>query len=174
MILSINRKIQICIGVNLFIVIITILIILNNADKGLLKIGYSNELYVIGVQINTLDKYLMLHFCIFFIEFCYSIIYEYANPIMYFNVFNVDKKNITEFNKNELQLYAQSLWFLCSIKQAFMILVSITQLDITIAKVVYNEIAVAIVIRVLLNNKTFKKSAIILDETKISEEMNEY
>ena len=155
--LSINKKIQFCIGANLLLVIITIIIILNNADKKLLKIGYSNDLYVIGVQIDTFNKYMLLHFYIFMIEFCYSIIYEYANPIMYFNVFNVDKKNISDFSKFELQIYAQSLWFLCSLKQAFMIIVSITQLDIAIAKTIYNEIAVAIVIRSLLNNKTFRK-----------------
>ena len=137
--------------------IITIIIILNNADKKLLRIGYSNDLYVIGVQIDTFNKYMLLHFYIFMIEFCYSIIYEYANPIMYFNVFNVDKKNISDFSKFELQIYTQSLWFLCSLKQAFMIIVSITQLDIAIAKTIYNEIAVAIVIRSLLNNKTFRK-----------------
>jgi len=155
--LSINKKIQFCIGANLLLVIITIIIILDNADKKLLRIGYSNDLYVIGVQIDTFNKYMLLHFYIFMIEFCYSIIYEYANPIMYFNVFNVDKKNISDFSKFELQIYAQSLWFLCSLKQAFMIIVSITQLDIAIAKTIYNEIAVAIVIRSLLNNKTFRK-----------------
>lgn len=168
--LSINRKIQVCIGLNLLLVILTIIIITTNAEKSLLKIGYSNDLYIIGVQINTFNKYILLHSIIFIIEFCYSIIYEYANPIMYFNVFNVDKKEITEFGKLELQIYAQTLWFLCSLKYAIMIIVSITQLDIAIAKVIYNEIAVAIVIRVLLNGKTFTKNRINDSEELIERE----
>lgn len=170
--LSINRKIQVCIGLNLLLVILTIIIITTNAEKSLLKIGYSNDLYIIGVQINTFNKYILLHSIIFIIEFCYSIIYEYANPIMYFNVFNVDKKEITEFGKLELQIYAQTLWFLCSLKYAIMIIVSITQLDIAIAKVIYNEIAVAIVIRVLLNGKTFTKNKINDSEELIERENN--
>lgn len=170
--LSINRKIQVCIGLNLLLVILTIIIITTNAEKSLLKIGYSNDLYIIGVQINTFNKYISLHLIIFIIEFCYSIIYEYANPIMYFNVFNVDKKEITEFGKLELQIYAQTLWFLCSLKYAIMIIVSITQLDIAIAKVIYNEIAVAIVIRVLLNGKTFTKNRINDSEELIERENN--
>ena len=50
-----------------------------------------------------------------------------------------------------------------------MIIVSITQLDIAILKVIYNEIAVAIVIRLLLNNKIFiKNNNVILEEIKIN------
>ena len=168
--LAINKKIKICVFFNLLLVIAIIIIITLNADKKLLKIGYSNELYIIGVQINSFNKYLLLHFIIFTIEFCYTLIYEYANPIVYFNIFNIDKKEITEFGKLELQIYAQSLWFLCSLKNAIMIIVSITQLDIAISKVIYNEIAVAIVIRILLNNKIFiKNNSIILEEIKINE-----
>jgi hypothetical protein len=44
------------------------------------------------------------------------IIQDIAGPIMGFNIYNPDKKIITEFTKNELQLYAQTFWFLSSIK----------------------------------------------------------
>lgn len=155
--LTINKKIQICIFINFLLLVIVCGLVLGFGDSSLLRIGYSKDLIVIGVVIDTLDKYLVLHCCIFFIEFWHAIIYEYANPIMYFNVFNADKKVIEDFSRMELQVYAQSLWFLTTVKNGLMILVAITQIDITLGKIIYNEIAVAIVIRGLLKDKVFVK-----------------
>lgn len=156
--LTTNRKIQISIVSNFFLLMGIIGIICTFADRTVLRYGYSKELVVLGVTIDTLDKYLILQCIIFMVEFLHSIIYEYANPIMYFNVFNDQKKYITEFSKFELQFYAQSLWFITSLKHGFMLLVSISQIDITICKIIYSEIAVVIVIRNLLNNKIFIKN----------------
>lgn len=149
---SITRKIQFCIATNFILLLGVAIIICKYAD---IQYGYSDDLVIIGIKVNTLQRYLLLHIIIFTIEFLHSLIYEYANPILYFNIFNEDKKHITEFGKEELQLYAQSMWFLTSIKNGFMLLVSITQLDIILAKLVYNEIAVIIVIRSKLNTKVF-------------------
>lgn len=153
--LTINNKIQICIAVNFMLLVMVGGFVFGFADSKMLRVGYSDDLVVMGIVINTLEKYIALHFCIFFIEFWHSIIYEYANPIMYFNVFNGDKKIISDFGRIELQVYAQSLWFLTTVKNGLMILVAITQIDITLCKIVYNEIAVAIVIRNLLKDKVF-------------------
>jgi len=158
MILTINHKIQIAIVSNMLLLLSTIIVICTFADRDILRIGYSKDLVVLGVTIDTLDKYLVLQFIIFLVEFLHSIIYEFANPIMYFQVFDSKHKYITDFTKFELQFYAQSLWFITSLKTGFMLLVSITQIDITICKIIYSEIAVVIVIRNLLNDKVFVKN----------------
>ncbi len=154
----INTKIQICIVSNFTLIIFIASVIGIFADRNILKYGYSENLVIIGVTINTLQKYIMLHFIIFCVEFLHSIVYEYANPIMYFNIFNDQKKYVSDFTKFELQFYAQSLWFLTSIKNGLMLLVSITQIDLTLAKIIYSEIAVMIVIRNILANKIFVKN----------------
>ena len=158
--LSVNRKIQICIISNFILLLGITTLISIFADKNVLRYGYSKDLVVIGVTIDSLEKYLILQSIIFMVEFFHSIIFEYANPIMYFNVFNDQKKYITDFTKFELQFYAQTLWFITSIKNGLMLLVSITQIDITMCKILYSEIAVMIVIRALLNNKKFMKNNI--------------
>jgi len=155
--LTINNKIQVCIAVNFLLLMIIGGFVFGFADSKMLRVGYSDELVVMGIVINTMQRYVILHCCIFFVEFWHSIIYEFANPIMYFNVFNADKKIIEDFGRVELQVYAQSLWFLTTVKNGLMILVAITQIDITLSKIVYNEIAVAIVIRGLLKDKIFIK-----------------
>jgi hypothetical protein len=155
--LTVNRKIQACIVTNFMLLGFVICIISKFADSETLRYGYSKELVVLGVTVDSLDKYICLHLVIFFVEFFHAIVYEYANPICYFQVFNDQKKYITDFTKFELQFYSQSLWFLTSVKSGFMLLVSIVQIDITIAKIVYAEIAVMIVIRNILNGKIFVK-----------------
>lgn len=164
MLFNVNQKIFLSVIVNILLLLIFLSSIIIYADENILKIGYNDSLTVIGIKINTLEKYILLHSCIFFLEFSFSLIYEYANPILYFNVFNADKVQITDFTKIELQIYAQSLWFLTSIKNSLMILVSISQIDIAISKVIYSELAVIIVIRNLLNNKQFSKSHTFLND----------
>jgi hypothetical protein len=127
------------------------------SNKDILRIGYSKNLIVLGITIDTLYKYLLLQAIIFFTEFLSTVLYEYASPIMYFNVFNNDKKIITEFGKIELQFYAQSVWFITGLKNGIMVLVSITQIDITICKIIYSELAMIIVIRNMLKDKIFIK-----------------
>jgi hypothetical protein len=90
---------------------------------------------------------------------------------MYFNIFNDQKKYISDFTKFELQFYAQSLWFLTSIKNGLMLLVSITQIDLTLAKIIYSEIAVMIVIRNILTNKIFVKNKNEDDNQKLLSEV---
>lgn len=150
--ISTTRKIQACIIINLGILLGVAAIICRYAE---IKYGYSSDLVIIGMTIDTPHKYFLLHLIIFIVEFTHSLIYEYANPILYFNIFNDERQTITDFGKFELQFYAQSMWFLTSIKNGFMLLVSISQLDIILAKIIYNEIAVVLVIRNKLNNKQF-------------------
>ena len=47
------------------------------------------------------------------------------------------------------------MWFITNIKTALMLLVSISQVDIAISKVIYAEITSIFTIRSLINAKTF-------------------
>jgi hypothetical protein len=149
------KAIQLCVCANATLLFIIFTIVYNIADKNLLRIGYSKDLVILGVPIDTYDKYIILHTLIFSTEFVYALVFEYANPILYFSIFNEDKKEITCFAKNQLQFYAQTLWFTTSIKNAVMLLVSIQQLDVLVSKCISYEIAAFIIIRHKLNNKIF-------------------
>jgi hypothetical protein len=155
MILSLNGKMQVCILCNFILLIFITIFIISFSNKEILRIGYSKDLIVLGVTIDTLSKYILLHLLIFIFEFINTVSYEYANPIMYFNVFNDDKIYIKDFSKLELQFYSQSLWFMASLKNGLMILISISQIDITICRAVYYELAMILVIRNMLNEKIF-------------------
>ena len=78
-----------------------------------------------------------------------------ANPILSFNIYNPDKEIITDFTHCELQFFAQSLWFINGVRTALMLVVSISQFDIAVAKVVYTEFTGLFTVYCLLSEKTF-------------------
>jgi hypothetical protein len=75
--------------------------------------------------------------------------------ILGFSIYNPDKKIITEFTKNELQFYANSMFIISGIRDVFTVLLSISQIDLAIYNVLTSEIASLITIRLLLNEKQF-------------------
>jgi len=152
-----KNEIKNCLVFNTFIIIFFIYSILYNLDKTNIKIGYNDDLIIIGTKIDNIYKYIFLQFNIFLIEFVYEFTYEYANPKLYFLVFDDDKKLITEFSKIELQLYSQILWFLTSLKNGLMLLISVSQIDLVISKILYNQLAHIIVIKKTLDKKSFIK-----------------
>ena len=80
---------------------------------------------------------------------------EIANPIISFNIYNPDKTVIEDFSKNELQIYGNLLYGIDATKQVFLIMVSITQIDIALVSMFASELASIVTIRMLLNEKTF-------------------
>ena len=84
------------------------------------------------------------------------VISEIASPIIGFNIYNPDKKVITEFTKNELQFYGNSMYLIDAIKAVLLIMVNISQIDIALWGVIVSETTSLFTIRMLLNEKEFK------------------
>jgi hypothetical protein len=120
-----------------------------------MKMGPQPTLSILGVTINTWTRYALLQVLILCFQVTEVVVNEFASPILGFNIYNPDKTVITEYTKGELQFYCQSLWLINNLKNALMLLVSISQLDIAISKVIYAELTSICTIRVLLNKKTF-------------------
>lgn len=87
--MNLITSIQLCVFINTSLLSAIFCLIYNIADNNLSQIGYSKDLIILGVPIDTFNKYLLLHFIIFITEFCYALVYEYANPILYFTPFNI-------------------------------------------------------------------------------------
>ena len=79
-------------------------------------------------------------------------------PVVGFNIYNPDKKVITEFTKNELQFFGNMMFLTSSLRYIFEVMVTITQLDIAIYSVIISEITTIFTIRLLLNEKRFTKN----------------
>ena len=151
-----NFRLKYCVFINflLFIFIVITVVIFNN-NNNYFKYGPNDDLDILGIKINTIDKYLYLQLFLCFVEISRAWTNEIASPILGFNIYNPDKKIIKEFTKNELQLLANIMWLINSLTNALFILITISQIDIAILRILYSEITTIFTIRLLLNDKTF-------------------
>lgn len=154
-----NRRLRICILVNfaLLISIACMTIFLRDDNDKYFTLGPNENLSVMSVKINNKNRYILLQLFLFVTEFTRVIVNEIASPILGFNIYNPDKKIITEFDKNELQIMANCMWVINSLLQALYVMVTISQIDIAILRVVYSELTTIYTIRLLLNEKQFSK-----------------
>jgi len=133
--------------------------VFGDADHAFMKFGPQPTLVILGVTINTWDRYVALQIFIMIFQVTDTIVNEFASPILGFYVYNPDKLCITEFTKLQLQCYCQSMWFVNNMKDALMLLVSVSQIDVAFSKVLYADIATCFTIRTLINKKQFIQQA---------------
>lgn len=159
--MNLSSKLKLCILGNaiLLSVIILVVCIFDSGDDTYFRIGPSQNLVVISVKIDTWQKYSWLALFITFIKISQCIISEIAHPIIGFNIYNPDKTTITEFGKKELQVYGNSMYLIDSIREVFILVVAVTQIDLALIGVVAGEITSLFTIRKLLNDKTFTKES---------------
>ena len=155
---DINRKLKICVFSNLLLLsfVITVILLFKDDKSTYLRWGPQDDLIIISVAINNMTKYFMLLGIIAIIKISDVVIAEIASPIIGFNIYNPDKKVITDFTKNELQFYGNSMYLIDAIKAVLLIMVNISQIDIALWGVIVSETTSLFTIRMLLNEKEFK------------------
>ncbi len=144
-----------CGNLFLLIIITTLIFIFQSENSTYFRFGPSKDLIVISAIIDNWTKYTLVLLLIGFIKIIDTISNELGMPVLGFNIYNPDKKHITEFSKNELQFYANATFMVSGIRATLMMVVSVTQIDLALFSTMISEIASFYTIRVLLNEKTF-------------------
>ena len=170
--MNVNKKLKLCVVSNFILLSLTIIIIslFSNKSSTYWNIGPNEKLIIISVKIDNWTKYWILLSFIAFLKITKCVIAEIAHPIIGFNIYNPDKKLITEFTKIELQFYGNSMYLIDNIRNVFMIMITISQIDVALWGVFIAEFTSIFTIRYLLNEKKFSKNNnnfIPLDETLI-------
>jgi hypothetical protein len=154
-----KTKLKYCVtGNTLLLVVIVIIITHYQHESKYFRFGPSNDLIVISVNINTNARYLILLLIISLVKITKVVVEEIGMPVIGFSIYNPDKKVITEFTKNELQFYGNTMYLTSSLRYIFEVMVTITQIDIAIYSVIISEITTIFTIRLLLNEKRFPKN----------------
>ena len=151
-------RLRTCIFTNLILFCFIAMVITFFADKSsnrYLRWGPHDDLNLMGIQIDTWKRYLLLQVFLAFIQITDVVINEIANPILGFTIYNPDKDRVYGFGRCELQTYANVHWMLNSLRSTLMVLVTISQLDIAILRVLYGEITSFYTINMLLKEKHF-------------------
>ncbi len=145
----------------------TPIILLNDNTSKYFRWGWNDDLILISIPINTQKRYLYTILFISIMRISHVIIGEIAHPIIGFNIYNPDKKEITEFSKIELQMYGNLMYLIEGFKNILTVMLSITQIDIALISMLVSEVTSIYTINMLLNEKTFVKS--IDDYTELEE-----
>tara|TARA_B100000674_G_C37682184_1_gene842047 strand:- start:350 stop:850 length:501 start_codon:yes stop_codon:yes gene_type:complete len=161
--MEVKKKLQLCILVySILLILIVIVINFFQTKSTYFRWGVPNKdeepLIIISVNIDNYYKYFSLLFLITIIRIIKVGVNEIANPIITFNIYNPDKKNIEDFGKNELQFYGNMLYLIDNLRYVFTLMITISQIDLAIYGVLVGEITSIFTIRMLLNEKTFNNN----------------
>ena len=80
---------------------------------------------LVSVQINTYSKYYLLLTIITILGFTEVMIEDLGLPILTFNIYNPDK-HITDFTKNELQIYGNLMFLINNLRYILQVLITVT------------------------------------------------
>jgi hypothetical protein len=162
------NKVRLCLFLNTCLVLFIGFYITNFAsDSKYFRFGPNEDFIFISVQIDTAQKYCSLLTLIFVNDVVRVIIQEFGDPVLYMNVYNPDKKEITEFSKLQLYFYANSMFLVNNIRYIFTLLISITQIDIALFSVLIEQLVVIITIKMLLDEKKFINKKSLLNKEVI-------
>jgi len=165
-----KKKLVLCILGNLFALsLVTTMTIVFNSHSQYFSFGPNPGLVVISVAIKDWNTYGCLLGIIALINTVEVLSAEMGMPVLGFTIYNPKEKHITEFTKNELQLYANIMFVISALRKVFMTMVAITQIDIALFSVLIKELTSVVTIRLLLNEKTFGE----LNEPLITTELEE-
>ena len=153
-----QQRLKICI-VGQFMLLIGIIIptvLLANKGSSYYRFGPNDELIIISIKINTGFKYGILLLYVFIFRVCKAFVNELGMPVLGFNIYDPNKKVVTGFTRNELQIQANVMYTLNAIRSILEIQLAISQIDIAIISAVFQEIASIPTIYLLLKDKEFE------------------
>ena len=153
------KKIQICLGLNIFLLLlISSCISIFASDSKYFRFGPSEDFILISVKIDNYQKYYLLLILITCNNCIRTIVSQIGSQILIFNVYNPDKKVITEFTKSQLLFYANTMFFVGNIRVFFELLLTISQIDIALFSIFVKQLFSIGISIFLLNEKDFIKS----------------
>ena len=136
-----QQRLKICI-VGQFMLLVGIIIptvLLANKGSSYYRFGPNDELIIISIKINTGLKYGILLLYVFIFRVCKAFVNELGMPVLGFNIYDPNRKVITGFTRNELQIQANVMYTLNAIRSILEIQLAISQIDIAIISAVFQE-----------------------------------
>lgn len=157
--MKLKTQLSLCVALSTVLTVIMTSLTFEFAGEGWFSFGPSEHLIIAGVVIDTTLKYSILVCIVVFNSTVDMLINEFAQPILGFNIYNPDKRVITDFrSKSELQILANLFWASNNFRKVFEILISISQVDLALIKWLTLEITAVYTIHALLSKKIFKSA----------------
>ena len=166
------NKIRICLFLNVFLLMfISSCITMFASDSKYFRFGPNEDFVLISVKINTLYRYFFLLLLIACNNCIKVLISELGEPILVFNVYNPDKKVITEFTKYQLLFYANSMFFIGNTRRVFEVMITITQIDIALFSITVEQLVSICTVYFLVSEKSFENKNELITKTYSNTEL---
>ncbi len=150
------NKVRVCLVLNFFLLLAICIVIFTCASSSpYFKLGPNDDFVIVSVRINTNQRYAILLLFIAISNFIKVLVSELGEPVLVFNVYNPDKRVITEFTKFQLLTYANMMFFVSNTRRVFEVLVTVTQFDIAIFSIIIEQIASIGTVCLLVKEKRF-------------------
>lgn len=164
------KKVQICLGLNMFLLAIILTSIVSlGRENTYFRMGWSADFVLVGVIIDSKIKYVTLLLLIAIMNAIKVIVSELGEPVLIFNVYNPDKKVVTDFTRKQLLIYANLFFLISNTRSVFDILITVTQIDIAIFSIVLEQIVSMCTVCILVKEKKFDPSGELKVTTTNSE-----
>lgn len=151
-------KIRICLILNTFLLgFISFFITYFAGNSKYFRFGPNHDFIFISVQIDSYNRYYGLLGLISLNNIIKVLVGEIGEPVLVFNVYNPDKKIITEFSKTQLLFYANSMFLISNTRRVFEVLINVTQIDIAIFSIIVEQLISIFTVCFLVNEKKFTK-----------------
>ena len=148
---------RVCLIFNLITLIAIVCIISIVGTGKYLNFGPSEDLDIIGVKIDSWEKWAIVNILIVFISISDTFITEWGMPFITFRIYDPDCTVIKDVRPVELQILANGMYFCWSAKNVLYTLCYVSQIDFAIFRVISGELTTIITIRGYIKEKEFKK-----------------
>ena len=149
-------KVRVCLVLNVALLTLVVALICTFAtDNAYFRWGPHPDFVLISIRIDTNARYAMLLSTIALMNCIKVLVAELGEPVLVFNVYNPDKRTITDFSKRELLLYANAMFFLSNTRRAFDVIITVTQFDIAIFSVCVEQLVSTGTVYALVQEKRF-------------------
>ncbi len=154
-----QQRLKICILGQLLLLLSVMIptIVFANPNSSYYRFGPNDDLIIISIKIDTWFRYGILIAYIMVFRVCKVFINELGMPILNFNIYDTHRKKIKGFTRKELQIQANIMYMLNSVRYALTLQLSILQIDIAVIASVFDELAAIPTIYILLKDKVFVK-----------------
>ena len=151
------QKVKYCLIANIgLLFIIIFFIVFCGTDSKYFRFGPNKDFIIISVSIYNYNRYFLLLTGITIMNITKVIIAEIGEPVMVFNVYNPDKKVITDFTKFQLKFYANAMFMISNTRRVFDTMITVTQIDIALFAVLIEQLTSLVTVNLLVNEKVFK------------------
>ena len=160
------KKVQICLVLNVFLLSVILASVVAFGQKSAyFRGGWADDFILVGVKIDTPSSYAMLLCLISVMNAIKVAVSELGEPVLIFNVYNPDKKVVTDFTQRQLLCYANLFFLISNTRRVFDVLITVTQIDIAVFSIVVEQCLSMCTVCFLVKEKRFDVEGALTSNT---------